>query len=84
MSNVHDAEVDARHMAYDAAARVADQLLAKGLPLIKFDAFDLGRQAAFVFAMPTPGEFIERYVCKLPMAGITAEAVEAQYRRFAI
>ena len=69
--------------AYQAVAAVADVLLRDGLPLIRFDVADAGRQATFLFAMPGGGDWSERYVCKLPIEGLTAAKVVEQYRRFA-
>jgi hypothetical protein len=62
--------------AYEVAAKVADQLLAKGLPLIGFMDVDMGASVAFAFQLD--GERA-KYAVRCPVSEATVDHVEKLY-----
>jgi hypothetical protein len=57
---------------YQAAAEIADRLLAKGLPILGFMAVDAGCKAAFAIALPDGS----RTAFRVPRDNLNAGAVE--------
>jgi hypothetical protein len=58
--------------AYQKAAEIADRLLAKGLPIVGFEAQDLGHKVGWQIQLPDG----RRWAFRMPMADLSDETVE--------
>lgn len=63
--------------SYQKAAEIADQLLARGIPVIGFSDLDMGAKIGIAFQLS--GERA-KYAAKLPMDEATVDRFEELYR----